>query len=433
MSRPVNPSYTLPTWADDSNYSAGSEAWSGTATKVAPLTRLWTPNTKPPAQYFNYVLDQAFDTDAAAKAYQQTMMDFVGQMQAMNWPARTINDVNYSYGPAAVWNSWYKNWVISANDDPLNNHDATISISYDGRTWQAGSAFPGKGDIGAICVNPTNGRLVAVSDSATNGGKLSARSAGGGSWTQSGTANTGDNATECLHYFNSRIIFMGREGGTNGVILVSTDDGDNWAAYSGTYPTAAASGYKFFNAADDGTTFVSFPRDPSTTSNDKFMYSTDGHNFSVGTMPEAVNVQAVAYSSLTGKFMALSSVNSGATKVFTSSDGVTWTKVFTAGAVVGGIDSAAYPWRALTCCGSLWVALEKTDGRVWFSYDDGVTWKLSTFNYKDDAGNTATERAAMVVPTRNYLASNGHQMLLTTRANLWASLSMGLPSVSVTG
>jgi hypothetical protein len=54
MAKPTD----IPTWATDTNYPAGTDAWSGTATKVEPTSGQkaagWEPGQRPPAQYQNW-------------------------------------------------------------------------------------------------------------------------------------------------------------------------------------------------------------------------------------------------------------------------------------------------------------------------------------------------------------------------------------------
>lgn len=51
-------------WASDTNYPAGSDPWSATATKVAPsagqIAAGFAPTDKPPAQWFNYILQRLY-------------------------------------------------------------------------------------------------------------------------------------------------------------------------------------------------------------------------------------------------------------------------------------------------------------------------------------------------------------------------------------
>ena len=64
----------LITWAVESLFPAGANPWNAQPCKVAPGSDLFTPNTKPPAEYFNYLLnalaaqDQALQNQAVSSA-----------------------------------------------------------------------------------------------------------------------------------------------------------------------------------------------------------------------------------------------------------------------------------------------------------------------------------------------------------------------------
>lgn len=45
-------------WTSAGNYPSGSQPWSSQPVAVAPVATLFTPNTKPPAENFNYILGQ---------------------------------------------------------------------------------------------------------------------------------------------------------------------------------------------------------------------------------------------------------------------------------------------------------------------------------------------------------------------------------------
>jgi hypothetical protein len=49
---------TFPSWATETNFPAGPNAWSGQPCKVTPTGDLFTPNTKPPAEWFNSVFSR---------------------------------------------------------------------------------------------------------------------------------------------------------------------------------------------------------------------------------------------------------------------------------------------------------------------------------------------------------------------------------------
>jgi hypothetical protein len=88
VTRPANPTWTTPSFAPDVNYPAGANPWNGNPTKVVwsgAASVGFTPKSGVPAQAVNYYLNQFADRDSQAKAYLQTLLDYFGQITAMNF------------------------------------------------------------------------------------------------------------------------------------------------------------------------------------------------------------------------------------------------------------------------------------------------------------------------------------------------------------
>ncbi len=128
MSRPANPSYAIPVHAPDTNYPAelgpNANPWAGTATKhVHPGSASvgLTPNTGVAAQVVNKLVYDAYATDSSAKTYAGTIMDYVGQLPALNFPvavtATLLRQAKYIPG-TRKWIGWslVDDWFVVTSD-----------------------------------------------------------------------------------------------------------------------------------------------------------------------------------------------------------------------------------------------------------------------------------------------------------------------------
>lgn len=150
-------------WASlETNYPADpTKAWGSQPCKVAPAGDLFTPNSKIPAEVLNYILN-ARDAELAAandRACAQALSNFSPTVAASAVSgAASFSDV--------TWDSRRQRWVANTKTSGF----AGVPVSDDGgKTWvNWGSAIAAAGD-GAAVINPNNGDVALLHDSAVAG------------------------------------------------------------------------------------------------------------------------------------------------------------------------------------------------------------------------------------------------------------------------
>lgn len=133
MSRPANPSYSVPVWAPDLNYPAGAQSWSATPTKsphAGAASVGYTPKTGVPAQCINKNLNDAYTTDQSAKDAQTQWVNYLGQIQALNWPHQSTP------GVSAHWGVFYveatRRWFMTGDvEDVKSSTTGHLGINWD--------------------------------------------------------------------------------------------------------------------------------------------------------------------------------------------------------------------------------------------------------------------------------------------------------------
>ncbi len=227
MSRKADPSWTIPTWAPDTNYGVSADPWSATPTKVThpgAASVGITPKTAVPAQVINKLLADAYSTDSSAKTSIQGLYDLVGQSNALNWyPGVTATSV-----ADVFWNAALEMWVYAGGTD-------VVKYSGDGGlTWSSSSEVAGVAAT-HLCYTGAadpSGNMVVLTDS------TSLYDCTAGTWAnRSGVLFTAPTSAEntqvlyepvsgtwCAHWINSglkmatstnRSVWTSRLGSTN--------------------------------------------------------------------------------------------------------------------------------------------------------------------------------------------------------------------------
>lgn len=186
--RPAYPAWVIPTFSTDANYPAGANPWSGQPTRVVypGAAGGFVPNQPNAAQYFNYLYNQGFGIDQSAQTFLTSMLDFLGQSQALNFEYKgttaLLNGGGFNEPPIEM------SWPIF---DPIGNRWVMVGrtihagclgwISYNGGGGiESGNAFynpTGVFDGGldyamAGAVNPTTGLIVFLKKSGTSTSSL---------------------------------------------------------------------------------------------------------------------------------------------------------------------------------------------------------------------------------------------------------------------
>lgn len=124
MERPKTPGYNVPTWALATDYPAGASTWSGTPTKaVPPIAGYFAPDDAALAQYFNYLYNEELTVAAQSKAKITQLVNYIGQLQALNW-RRTATQANGAVDDSYAYCESEGLW--------FGSDGSNIRVSYDG-------------------------------------------------------------------------------------------------------------------------------------------------------------------------------------------------------------------------------------------------------------------------------------------------------------
>ncbi len=367
--RPANPSYSVRTWATDTNYGAGAEVWSSQPIKVEPPGPAggFVPNQGAGAPYVNKLFNDAYTQDANAKTELQKILDYIGQIPALNFLGGVAENCN-----CAAWNGAENLWYFGQDT-------AVIKASSDfGQTVGADvvPGTPGTNDIAGIFVDPA-GNMIALSDT---GDEYLEWNHGTSTWTN--CSSTGFNvlgplagdggAMAVWDPTTSRWIAGGVNTSTN-VLLAYSTDRQNWTASTGTPANGGnyARGKLAINPSTGRIVFIC--RASSTL---KTSTSTNGGTSFTNQSDVAIGFSAthtsLAFDADSGLFVLVMSTNSsaGTTKTYTSTDGTSWTlKSALSAACVSNVQ----------VLGDLWMGLNQETSIPAFSCDKGVTWKSTNF------------------------------------------------------
>lgn len=232
---------TPPTFAVETDYPAGSNPWNGQPLKVAPVNDYFTPDTKPPAETFNYTLNGICNslaslTDAAT----------FGIVSNWNPIGNNITVVGGSASSGIIdiaWDAYYQRWI----SNPTGGSGYTVAVSNDGVNWVSwGSGDTTEGE-GAICSDPATGRIISLN---TGGGTGTI-----GYWTAAGVGTflnvaafngaVGQPGQSSVSYFNGvwqafAYTISGSSFTGNYTYSTNPAPGGSWT--NGTLPTTSASG-----------------------------------------------------------------------------------------------------------------------------------------------------------------------------------------------
>lgn len=354
-----------PSWASDTNYDAGSNAWSGLPTKRAPSAGEIAKGKIPGAFFFaqtmNYLLS-AFAAristlnalvEAAATAAGMTATDASTSVlaDAIAARARNMAIANLSLNTATY--GGFVTSAIAANTTRIvlgmttgeiytsDNH----GLTWDARTSNTTKAINGIAWNGSIFVAVCADREIVTSPDGTT-------------WTAR-TSNvvtaTADINAVCWDSTNSRFIAAGMPDPTYGLIITSPD-GITWTRQSAhetgtaaTWESVAAGGGKALVATGPA---IATPR---------VSYSTNGTTF--GASSVATTIQECArVVFFAGKFVLLAENASATVGQSATFDGTTWVVGTALPTGSGGLASLCFEVGGLLYAGSTFTS---SDGLVW--------------------------------------------------------------------
>lgn len=369
MSRPRNPSFVVPSFAPNTNYPAGANSWNSNPTKVLPpgATSVgFTPGQGNAAQYYNYLFNAAYATDDAAKAAIDATLNYVGQGPALN----------ITLGPTvalmhAAWNPIRRSWLGAAN----GSKSVRESTNY-GQTFSATNligALGGASFTRRICVNDIGEAVVTCANTDVYHCDAS------GTWAYQtpalGQAPDASNSYELafdgtrwiayISYGSGRqyMSSTNRTSWTARTIVSSGGSAHNLlgrvAANKTTGRTVSACLMSGFGGTVAGTSEVLATLDGGATWQNGGTYATISHGFT------ANQVQDLHFNAASGLFYFIVGNTAAGSKVYTSSDGISWTLVCTL---------ASTCLRRITSVGELLLA-DASGTSLAYSIDRGATWR----------------------------------------------------------
>lgn len=386
----TSPSYTTRTFAPDANYPAGSQPWNGQATKVEPAGAAsvgFTPDTGAAAEEVNKLFSDAYAQDAASKSYETTLRNeaqtalsniyaFAGIIPILNWlPESPPASPNMNGGFYAKGS---RRWYVFGNSG-----DVRESLDH-GYSWSASTLLSGVAAGTETCLkgdSDTSGNVVI----ATQNGAIFQRTASSGVWTKVVTFG-GSLHQDVAFDPVSGLWATVRDEGTTAQIMTSSNR-TAWGAQSPpagwndwtTYPAmgnlricsnkagrivVVGQGYDALGPAGAGLC-------RAMASNDGGVTWTDGGTFA--TTIASPTTACLVYDDVTATWMYTIGEQSGthSSEVWTSADGLTWTKKATL---------ANYCLQSVAPFGASWVGIATesgTFGHIVFSLDAGATWQFA--------------------------------------------------------
>lgn len=384
MTRPANPSQTIPVHAPDVNYPAGANNWSSTPTKQphpgSPSVG-FTPDTGVPAQCVNKLFNDAFDMGSTLKSYDALVMNYLGQIPALNFDRAGIAATNFSQAK-------FKNGVWYLSSSNTNDRFARTTDLY---------------TIGAISSEITGGGLVTaqkhsdfdvdnsgnivIIDDAIDGFKHY----NGSSWARvTGALSVDcDKPTIVWEPVSGLWCIVGTSAGTGPTKVWTSPDRTTWTLR--TKPSGMPDGGHLTLGVNGLGRMVMVRH--GLTNAVRFAYSDDGgitwsaatSDFALGFTPGAGGggfywPKPIWNGSYWLLAATVSTGGAGASKIFKSADGATWAEV----------DAQTDGVRWMAPLGDLWIGLVNTT-KLAFSVG-GEVWKLLP---KTMPGNCETVWAGM--------------------------------------
>jgi hypothetical protein len=402
VSRPADLAYVVPVWAPNTNYPVTADPWSATPTKTAHSGAASvgiTPKTGVAAQVFNKVINDAYTAIGAGKVADQTILDHVGQLQALNFGANVTGAF-----VDAVWNKPSNQWWAI---------ETTVSCrpsTQNGWTWGANFlASSGPDTLNRIAVD-TAGNMVVTATTNTYQ-TLHEYNISTNTWARrlSGLGASNNNAPtgkDCVVFDPASGLWChgAFDGylGANAARLATSSDRSTWTARS--FDPGATLSIGLEMASNGVSTLVLVGRTASGTS--KVWTSANGgvswtaradisHGISTGT------VQEFHFCPALNLFFYLVGDSGTAHKLYSSADGVAWTLVHSV---------ATKQFTRLSSVGRILLANTSSGSNLVFSLDGGASWRYT--------GYGASAGSARIV-------TSGEQVLLLNAANVVPGLVAG--------
>lgn len=411
-------------WSLSGNFPGGANPWNSQPLAVLPAGTWFTPNTKPPAEEFNWLF-------GTATADLNTVLNAGANNPGLNWkPAKipTGND-SHSGNPRELWQTvaWdqrQKQWLAGVRT--FASFDCEVLYSPDGGyNWFALGTYidmtaTSGGQLSAVLAHPSTPSLYVVNGWLV-GNTAVIYKGNGSTWTSVQTFGTTAKKS-VLAYFAGVWVSIFANG--SGAQAYSSTDATTW-----TPRTIPASGgldtLADLASAQSDATMVVIQR---VANKPTYMYSTNGTSWtaaSLGTFAATETAEDISWGvTSTGATFMVSVYDSatGTTRFLRSvDDGLTWT------AVTIGTSSTALNRKmtGLTAFGSMWIAISEETSHASFvmmSVDGCLNWSMVSVVLAD--GN-ATSDAGYQRP-RAWASPTG--MVLANSKYVVPSFETGVPT-----
>lgn len=399
MSRPVDPNWSVGSWATNTNYAAGSNPWNNNPIKVQHPSPAggFVPGQGVGAGYVNYELNRIYTTQTATKTHVQALTSFVGQIPALTW-VRTVTSVaSHNF---VMWNLGNQTFYVVGNTE-------NVRSSLDGGlTWTGAGSDVASAMANENCIYAdydASGNVVVATDTRY----VAALDASTGTWTKvdvgASSLPTGNRCRVVHDPVSAKWVWVYDALGTS--VVKYSSDRSSWTA------NVTSLGTGLLEMACKRSTgkilYVSHNLSGQFTTQ---VTSDGGVNFtltSITTTSAFTPTDArLAYSAESDVWIYTVS-NASASQVWISTnDGTSWTQVsaLSAAKIYG-----------MACLGELWCALAFIGARdrIIYSTDRGATWRLS---------------GVSVTGTPKGVFECGGGFVAVTSSNLYFSSRTGKPS-----
>ena len=415
-------------WALGAAYPAGPYTWSSALTKVQPTPDdYFTPNKKPVAQFWNYLLN----AHSASLWYAQG--DAQG-FAAQNWGALFGLGSQPIGAPiafeAACWSPLDAQWWVALHASGLNG----IALLFKPPTIDSAWNFVNPGGILTTPVrsgNPPNQNFVAIAPDPTRASHIwlgvVTSQTHCGVWLFDGTTFRGSTsinvgtgqATVVMHTFNGHVIIgVGSTGGDEARLFLQPDN-------TNVLSFAIAKVWRF---ADNGSSFcVALPG--YTVGAQTYWTSPDGVTWqphSIFFLNQGEQIFGVCYTEDEWGPCWVAGINTPtifllrptAPRFVKSVDGLTWTPQSSFTQTTPGVDMCSL--------GGTCIVVSTVDGAYTpFSVDGGVTW------YPAWEASLATNNSPAIAYAPPTVCSSDVGYLLFNSTSIRLSLLQGLPAASM--
>jgi hypothetical protein len=371
-------------WATETNYPSGSNPWSSQPVKVAPSGDVFTPNTKPGAQNFNYALNKLAGVDAAILAW-------LGGIQFR--PAYSVSSALAMNSTTCVaWDSWNQKWLAAGNLTSSTYVVVATGRGADLWDWHltGGSSTPFAAIADSICrgiepsLSPAS-KYAYVGMHVSGAGYLGVYDTSAGSATLIALAeNTNVQDVSVISVSGTIILAVGGSSSAISHLNSTSNQGGTITTWVAT--SSYVTGWLLAQSVPGGGTVMAIPAMPNGSG--KGLASLDVYTTTNGTSWTYTNVTtsgmgptevptALAWGAdATGAgCWILQTFVSGTYNTYRSYDGVTWAAIFTSN--ISTLVSGAI--QGMAAIGSAFVAIvnETPNARIIYSVDGAITWQVS--------------------------------------------------------